>query len=156
MSRHDTPWSRAQADLYAEVQRFYAYQMPLLEDRRVDDFADTFTGDGVYAHAKDGWEITGREKLKAEIGAAVPHYGNSVFRHWFDKLLIEPCDENTLRVRLRALVSVTAEDGSVTFEPSSTIEDVLVRIDGLLYTKSRVVRHDIPDPAGYWSEKLAA
>ncbi len=31
-----------------------------------------------------------------------------------------------------------------------------MRIDGLLYTKSRVVRHDIPDPAGYWSEKLAA
>ncbi|MGY1452336.1 nuclear transport factor 2 family protein [Streptomyces sp. SS8] len=145
---------RVSADLRAEVQDFYAYQMPLLEDRRIEEFAGTFTEDGVYAHAKDGWELVGRQSLVSEMRAAVPHYGTSVFRHWFDKMVIEAVGDDTLRVVFRALVSVTDEEGRVSFEPSSTIEDVLVRRGGELYTRSRTVRHDIPDPAGYWSERL--
>lgn len=145
---------RVSAELYTEIQMFYAHQMPLLEERRVEEFALTFTEDGVYAHAKDGWELVGREKLVTEIRASLPHYGTSVFRHWFDKTVVEPVDEATYKVTFRSLVSITDEAGQVTFEPSATVEDVLVRRDGRLLSKSRVVRHDIPDPAGFWEERL--
>ncbi|MER5478835.1 nuclear transport factor 2 family protein [Streptomyces sp. NPDC002734] len=145
---------RVPAGLYVEVQAFYAYQLPLLEDRKVEEFALTFTEDGVYAHAKDGWELTGREQLVTEMRKALPHYGTSIFRHWFDKLVIEERPDGTVAVAFRSLVSVTDEQGQVTFEPSATIHDELVRRDGELLTRRRTVRHDIPDPARYWSAKL--
>ena len=153
LPQHTAP-PRISADLYVEIQGFYAHQMPLLEDRKVEEFARTFTEDGVYAHAKDGWELVGRQSLISEIRAALPHYGVKVFRHWFDKMVIRAVDEATYQVTFRSLVSITDESGHVTFEPSATIEDVLVRRGDRLLTRSRVVRHDIPDPAGYWSERL--
>jgi len=150
------PWvPRVSPATYVEVLAFYAFQMPLLEERRFDEFATTFTEDGVYAHAKDGWELRGREQLVLEMRRNVPHYGTTVFRHWFDKMVIEERGSDTVEVSYRALVSLTDESGGVSFEPSSTIVDTLVRRDGALHTASRVVTHDIPDPADYWADRLA-
>jgi len=130
------------ADLYVEVQRFYAHQMPLLEARRIPEFVDTFTADGSYEQVKDGWRLEGRDVLLQVLTANAPVYGTSVIRHWFDQMRLEPLDAGSVRVTYRALVSVTAETGAVTFEPSTTVTDVLVRQDGGLRTKSRSVRPD--------------
>ena len=40
----------AHAELYAEVQQFYARQMQLLDARKLEAYADTFTDDAEFAH----------------------------------------------------------------------------------------------------------
>jgi actinorhodin biosynthesis protein ActVIA len=101
--------------------------------------------------------VVGRQALIAAINATIPlSYGKRIFRHWFDMIRITPVDSDTIQVSLRALVSVTAEDGTVTFEPSSTVCDVLIRQGGTLYTESRAVDHDLADPAAYWARRSAS
>ncbi|UDM02517.1 nuclear transport factor 2 family protein [Streptomyces longhuiensis] len=140
--------ARISAELHVEVQAFYAFQLPLLEDRKLEEFVLTFTEDGSYAQVKDGWELAGRENLLAAMSQAIPYYGNKIFRHWFDKFVIEQVAEDEISVVFRSLVSVTDESGAVVLEPSSTVEDVLVRRDGRLFTRSRVVRRDVAAPDG--------
>lgn len=147
---------QASADLYVEIQDFYARQLPLLEERDFEAFAGTFTEDCDFKYSAAP-QVNGREELVAGMYATVPRaYGNSVFRHWFGHVRIEPGQDGTIQVTARAIVSVTAEDGSVTFEPSCTVEDVFVRQDGVLRVKSRVIRHDLTDVAGYWARRAAA
>lgn len=138
--------TRVSAELHVEVQAFYAFQLPLLEDRKIEEFVLTFTEDGSYAQVKDGWELAGRENLLAAMSTAIPYYGNKVFRHWFDKFVIEQLSEDEISVVFRSLVSVTDETGNVVLEPSSTVEDLLVRRHGRLFTRSRVVRRDVAGP----------
>ena len=142
------------AELYVEVQQFYAHQMPLLEDGRIEEFVLTFTEDGTFEHAPDGWRLEGREQLVTAMRANIPRYGGSIFRHWFDKLRVEAVAPDTLKTSFAALVSVTDAEGKVTFEPTSTVSDVLVREDGVLHTRARVVGHDIPNPARFWGGVL--
>ncbi|MHA5054275.1 hypothetical protein [Streptomyces sp. SD15] len=114
--------TRVSADLQVEVRAFYAGRLPLLEDREIEEFAAT-TG-------------------------AIPYVGNKVFRHWFDEFVIEQVSEDEISVVFRSLVSVTDEYGRVVLEPGATVEDVLVRRDGRLFTQSRVVRRHVPAPDG--------
>lgn len=61
-------------------------------------------------------------------------------------MLIEPADEpgEELRVSYYSLVTRTDRAGVVTFEPTFTVEDVLVRREGQLLTRSRVIHRDAP------------
>ncbi|WP_198944236.1 nuclear transport factor 2 family protein [Streptomyces sp. CB03234] len=142
------------ADLYVEVQSFYAHQMPLLEGRDLESFAGTFTDDCVFGY-EGAWQLEGREALIGGMRAAIPRYGTSTIRHWFDGWRIEPLADGTVRVTATALVSVTDEEGAVTFEPSCTVTDVLVRTEDGLRTRSRLIRHDLDDPGRYFA-RLAA
>lgn len=147
---------RPSAELVAQIQAFYAHQMPLLEERSFEAFGATFTEDAEFTY-NDMPTSVGREALIAGMNAAIPlNYGERIFRHWFDMMRIEPVDAREIRVTYRALVSITAEDGTVSFEPSSTVHDVLVLQDGVLYTRSRSVKHDLTDPAAYWARRAAS
>ncbi len=162
---------RVSAELYVEVQQFYARQMPLLEARKLDEFMETFTDDCVLEHLPFGWRFDGKAHLLAEMkqrrGDAekplaeetsarrareegIAYYDGIVYRYWFDRMLIDPVDDDTLKVRYQAIVSLTAPDGKVSFEPTTVVDDVLVRHDGQLYTKSRVVTHD----SANWADKI--
>lgn len=162
---------RVSADLYVEVQQFYAHQIPLLENRAFAELLETFTEDGSIEHRPGGWKLAGRALMLTEMtdrrGEAdadlveevsvreaheknIPHYNGLVYRYWFDRLRIEPVDDTTYHVYYQAIVSLTDRAGKVSFEPTTTVEDVLVRIDGELYTKSRVVTHDTPN----WADKI--
>ena len=90
-------------------------------------------------------EISARQAREENVA----YYDGLVYRYWFDRMLIEPRDEDTLRVRYQAIVSLTDAQGKVSFEPTTTVEDVLVRRDGELYTRSRVVTHD----SANWADK---
>jgi actinorhodin biosynthesis protein ActVIA len=167
-----TALTRVSADLYVEVQQFYARQMPLLEARDFPEFLQTLTEDGSIEHRPGGWKIEGRAALLTEMtarrgapdappvdeisardarAANIPYYNGLVYRYWFDRMRIEPVDDSTYHVFYQAVVSMTDHrTGKVSFEPTTTVQDVLVRIDGELYTKSRVVTHDTPN----WADKI--
>jgi actinorhodin biosynthesis protein ActVIA len=91
-------------------------------------------------------EISAREAREGNV----PYYNGLVYRYWFDRMRIEPVDDTTYHVYYQAIVSMTDRKGKVSFEPTTTVKDVLVRIDGELYTKSRVVTHDTPN----WADKI--
>ncbi|MFP8904051.1 nuclear transport factor 2 family protein [Streptomyces atacamensis] len=137
--------SKVTGDLYAEVQTFYARQMRRVDALDIEGFADTFTDDGVVVHA-NGERAQGRERMVAGMRANLPRYRDIAVRHWFDHLLIEtdPEDEDTLRVSYYTLVTQTDREGKVSFQPTFTVDDVLVRRDGELLTRSRVIHRDTP------------
>ncbi|MEU6658632.1 nuclear transport factor 2 family protein [Streptomyces sp. NPDC046821] len=132
-------------DLYAEVQTFYAQQMRRVDALDIEGFADTFTEDGEVVHA-GGQRQSGREEMLAGMRANLPRYKDIAVRHWFGHLLIEadPQDEDTVRVSYYTLVTQTSREGKVSFQPTFTVDDVLVRRDGRLFTRSRVIHRDSP------------
>ncbi|GAA2946466.1 nuclear transport factor 2 family protein [Kitasatospora cinereorecta] len=132
-------------DLYAEVQTFYAQQMRRVDALDIEGFADTFTDDGEVVHA-GGQRQSGREEMIAGMRANLPRYRDIAVRHWFGHLIIEPdaADEDTLRVSYYTLVTQTDREGKVAFQPTFTVDDVLVRRDGRLLTRSRVIHRDTP------------
>lgn len=132
------------ADVHIEVQTFYAQQMRLLDALDVEGYAATFTEDGVTDHAHRGERVEGRAALIAGATAALPRYAGVAVRHWNDHYLIDTVDRDTLDVSYRSLVSRSDLDGNVTFEPTFSIEDVLVRISGKLYTRCRTIHRDVP------------
>jgi actinorhodin biosynthesis protein ActVIA len=159
------------AELYVEVQQFYARQMPLLEERRLEEFLETMTEDGSIEHRPNGWKLEGRAQLLTEMQARrgdpdrplaeetsarnareenIPYYDGLVYRYWFDRMRITTGGEDTLHVRYQAIVSMTDRRGKVSFEPTTVVEDVLVRRAGQLLTRSRVVTHDAAD----WADKI--
>lgn len=165
------PVRKVSADLYVEVQQFYARQMPLLEERRLEEFIETFTDDCTLEHVPFGWRFEGKEHLLAEMSARrgdpakplseeisardarernVAYYDGLVYRYWFDRLLIEPADDGSLKVRFQAIVSLTDGSGKVSWEPTTVVDDVLVRRDGELFTRARVVTHD----SANWADKV--
>ncbi|WP_030988261.1 nuclear transport factor 2 family protein [Streptomyces sp. NRRL S-1813] len=137
--------SQVTGDLYAEVRTFYARQMRRVDALDIEGFAATFTEDGEVLHA-NGELAKGREAMVAGMRAALPRYRDIAVRHWFDHLLIEPVDRQgaELRVSYYSLVTRTDRAGVVTFEPTFTVEDVLVRREGQLLTQSRVIHRDSP------------
>lgn len=134
---------RVSGDLHAEITLFYARQMRTVDALDVESFADTFTEDGVVVHA-NGVRAEGRADMVAGMYRNRPRYKDVALRHWFDHLVIEPEDDDTVRVSYYSLVTHTDREGNVTFEPTFTVDDVLVRREGRLYTKSRVIHRDMP------------
>ncbi|GAB2840699.1 nuclear transport factor 2 family protein [Lentzea nigeriaca] len=133
--------------VHVEVLNFYARQMRLLDALDVEGYAGTFTEDGVTDHAHRGEKVEGRAALIAGAKLALPRYAGAAVRHWNDHYLIEEVDQNTFAVSYCSLVTRTDADGNVTFEPTFAIEDVLVRLDGELYTRSRTIHRDRPAAA---------
>ena len=133
------------AELYAEVQQFYANQMRLLDTLKIEDYAATFTPDGWIEHAHRNERATGRAEMIAGMYAALPRYKGVVVRHWFDHLVVEPASDGSLKVSYYTLVTRVNKEGQVVFEPTFTIDDVLVRVDGVLHTASRYIVKDTPD-----------
>ncbi|MEU5537372.1 nuclear transport factor 2 family protein [Streptomyces sp. NPDC020362] len=138
-------YTTVSGDLYAEVRTFYAWQMRRVDALDVEGFAHTFTEDGEVRHS-DGHVQRGRQEMLAGMRANLPRYKDVTVRHWFDHLLIEADadDPDTLRVSYYTLVALTDREGNVTFQPTFTVDDVLVRRDGVLFTSRRVIRRDTP------------
>ncbi|MGW1196752.1 nuclear transport factor 2 family protein [Streptomyces sp. NPDC002536] len=132
-------------DLYAEVQTFYARQMRRVDSLDIEGFANTFTENGVVVHA-NGERAEGRDAMVAGMHRNLPRYRDIAVRHWFGHLIIEvdEQDADVLHVSYYTLVTRTDREGKVTFEPTFTVDDVLVREDGRLRTRSRVIHRDVP------------
>lgn len=134
------------AELYAEVQQFYARQVHLLDAVRAEEFAATFAVDGVFEHSPDSPAARGREGIAAEVR----QFNESRFahdpvqrRHWFSMLRVEEQPDGSLHNSFYALVVIT-RPGQLepVIAPSCVVRDVLVRENGELRTLSRKVSQD--------------
>ncbi|KNE82215.1 MULTISPECIES: nuclear transport factor 2 family protein [Streptomyces] len=142
------------ADLYCEVVQYYARQMPLMEEGRIEEYAATFTEDGVFEHAM-GWRLAGREQLVEGTRTGVARYAGKAMRHWYDRITVTAAEDGEVHCGYLAMVSLVDAEGRVSFEPSCTVRDVLVRRDGELLTRYRFIRHDTADPTRIWEGRLA-
>src|SRR5437660_7716433 len=103
----------AEDALLLEVQRFYAAQMQLLDDGRAEQWAGTFTDDGVFA--ADAWPEPARGRRAIAEGARkttedLARRGVRR-RHWLGMPAITRSDGDTLAVRSYALVIETPRAG---------------------------------------------
>jgi actinorhodin biosynthesis protein ActVIA len=143
----DGTQSAATPEVYAEVLHFYARQMHMMDSGDFAGFAKTFVEDGVFTLAGGRGLLEGREAIGAGAEAAEARYQGGQPRHWFDMMTAEESPDGTLVTTYYALVSVTARDGSILFEPSCLVRDALVRRDGgLLMLTRTITRDDIDRP----------
>ncbi|MEV7371671.1 nuclear transport factor 2 family protein [Streptomyces sp. NPDC090301] len=129
------------ADVYVEVQQFYARQMRLLDGNDFAAFGATFTEDAVFTPAGVA-TLEGPALISKAAEAAAGRFDGGQPRHWFDMLTVESGDDTALHTAYYAVVSITSADGSNRLEQSVTVQDVLVRTEAGLRTGSRVIRRD--------------
>jgi 3-phenylpropionate/cinnamic acid dioxygenase small subunit len=133
------------ADLYYEVQNFYAHQMQLLDSGDVAAWAETFTEDGVFA-ANTQDPVTGRDSIHraAEAVHEALHHAEIRHRHWLGMMDVRPVSPERLQVRSYALILAIPVGGQATVHVSTTCDDELVRDNGSwLVRHRRVVRDDL-------------
>lgn len=138
--------------LHLQVSHFYARQMQALDDGRVEEWAATFTDDGVFAATGQPQAVTGRSAIASAAGrvrAGLDEAG-VVHRHWIGMLTVEPVaptsatEPPTVLARSYALVVATPRGGEPTLHRSTTCTDVLVMTDaGPLVRDRRVTRDDL-------------
>lgn len=136
----------APATLYTEVQQFYARQAALLDDLRVEEFAATFTPDGTFVPSPATPPVRGRAAIAAALRAAHERrFGGEQVqrRHWFNMLRVEPGFDGFLSTRYYSLVAVTRPwNPTPDIGPSAVVEDVLVHVNGALFTRERTITPD--------------
>ncbi|MFF4324692.1 nuclear transport factor 2 family protein [Streptomyces sp. NPDC001568] len=135
------------AEVYTEVQQFYARQMNLLEGASADPdaWAHTFTEDAVFESVGEPEAQEGREALRDTVGAGVAHIAAQGldFRHWFGMVGVEQKPDGVLRTRYYALAMATALGGPLQVKGSLLCHDDLVREDdGRLLVRRRSVAED--------------
>ncbi|MFD8986002.1 nuclear transport factor 2 family protein [Streptomyces sp. NPDC059564] len=134
------------AALYAEVQRFYAHQMQILDAHDTERWAATFTEDAVFETPSLAAPVRARAGLAGYVraGAARQRRAGGRLDHWIGMLDVRPQADGTLHTRCSALVHVTPSGGGSKVLYVCVMEDVLVRTSGKWRTAHRrVVRDDL-------------
>ncbi|MFD2622724.1 nuclear transport factor 2 family protein [Streptomyces chumphonensis] len=138
--------SDVSAQVYADVQQFYARQMNLIEgsDADPDAWAETFTEDAVFEASSQERPETGRAAIRASVRAGVAHIAAQGldFRHWFGMLDVRPQSDGSLRTRYYALAMATPAGGALGVRGSSLCHDHLVPAGGGWRVRHRSVRAD--------------
>ena len=137
------------AELYAEVQQFYARHFHLLDAGRAQEWARTFTADGWFWPQVLPEPVRGRQALAA--GVARTHEALAAkgeqHRHWHGMVDVCPREDGALAVRCYALIFATPAGGTPRLQLTCVCEDVLVREDGdWKVAQRRVTRDDLPAP----------
>ncbi|TVZ80517.1 MULTISPECIES: nuclear transport factor 2 family protein [unclassified Streptomyces] len=146
MTATDEATAVSAATLYYEVQQFYAQQMQLLDDGRVEEWAGTFTEDGVFAANAHPEPVVGRAAITAAAARATEEYAAKGVqrRHWLGMVSVEPVDERSANARCYALVIETPRGGQAAIRVSTLCVDRLVRDgDGWLVQDRQVSRDDL-------------
>ncbi|MCP2260264.1 SnoaL-like domain-containing protein [Streptoalloteichus tenebrarius] len=141
------PPETVSAEVYQELLRFYSRQMQLMDDGAADDWAATFTEDGVFEQnvVPEPWR--GRREIATRMRAAAARVAASQLtrRHWIGMVSAQPrgghgADE--VATRYYAVVFDTPRGGTATVHLSTLAEDVLVRAHGSWLVAHRRVLHD--------------
>lgn len=132
------------AGLYQEIQQFYAQQMHLLDDGRVEEWARTFTEDGVFAANAQPVPAVGRAAItKAAADATAAYAAAGVQRrHWLGMVSVESATEQAVTARCYALVIETPRGGRPEIKASTLCEDRIVRQDGAWQIEDRRITRD--------------
>lgn len=136
------------AELYEELQDFYAKHMRHRDEGNVDGWLEAFDENAesltnVFAQqAKHGREAlaTAVRELDAKFLAA-----GLLRRHLLSTFLVVPQEDDTVHTRYYALVLTTKPGERTTVHSTSVANDVLVRTEnGWRVTSRTVVRDDLP------------
>lgn len=132
------------ADLYSDIQRFYAFQMQLLDDGKVEEWSETFTDDGVFAVNSRPGSTIGRAAICAAARHTVEQLAADriIRRHWLGMLVTEDRPDGTVSVRSYAPLLETPVGGSTRLLMSTVCEDVLVRVGEGWQVRERQVLRD--------------
>ncbi|MCL7424496.1 nuclear transport factor 2 family protein [Streptomyces sp. YS415] len=130
--------------LFQQIQQFYARQMRLLDHGAVEEWADTFTEDGVFDQNVAG-PLTGRATIAVAAQKRVDQIvaEGITRRHWLGMLEVDPRDEQgVVRTRYYAFSMATERGGRPQITASTYAEDSLVRHEGGWLVRYRRVTHD--------------
>ncbi|WP_129308655.1 nuclear transport factor 2 family protein [Streptomyces sp. L2] len=132
------------AELYQQVQQFYAQQMQLLDSGRVEEWAATFTEDGVFAANAKPEPTVGRDTIAAVAGQVVAQYERDGIqrRHWMGMVAVDEARGEVVRARSYALVIETPRGQAPFIKASTTCEDELVRENGRWLVRHRLISRD--------------
>lgn len=132
------------ADLYQEVQSFYAHQMRLLDSGQVEAWAETFTEDGVFSANAQPEPTRGRAAIIAGARAARARLAEQGIRHrhWLGMVDVEPLADDRLRVHSYALVLAIPQGGPAAVHVHTTCVDELVLVAGGWQVSTRLVARD--------------
>lgn len=130
--------------LYARVQHFYAWQMQAIDERRFEEYANTFTQDGVFQHSPKQAAAQGRAEIVKVLVDFHRRFDDDPVqrRHWFNHVKLELLDDGSVGSTVYALVVTTRPGGKPEIAPSCVVHDVLVQDGEAVYTRSRRVSHD--------------
>ncbi|MCX4957482.1 nuclear transport factor 2 family protein [Streptomyces virginiae] len=136
----------SQAQVYAEIQQFYAQQMYLLDEGATDKWALTFTPDAWLDLPMAPVALQGQDSVAgaARLRRDELDREDRRQRHVPCAVFVDPVDAGTVRARCQVLVLTTLRGGRPDIAFSMTCEDVLVRAaDGAGWlVKDRLVVSD--------------
>ncbi|MFH8409712.1 nuclear transport factor 2 family protein [Streptomyces sp. NPDC018019] len=137
-------WTTAPAELYQEIQQFYAQQMHLLDDGRVAEWAETFTPDGVFAANAQPAPAVGRAAITEAAAKATEAYRAAGVqrRHWLGMVAVTGGTGDTVTARCYALVIETPRGGRPEIKASTLCEDELVRAGSTWQVRDRRITRD--------------
>lgn len=132
------------AELYAQVQQFYTFQMNLIDERDAERWADTFTEDAVFQEASRMDPLHGRGAIRTSARANADRFLQSgvQLRHWLGMLQVRQEPDGSLRTRCYALAMRTPTGGELDVFVSVVCRDHLVPADGGWLVAHRDLTHD--------------
>ncbi|MGW0494828.1 nuclear transport factor 2 family protein [Streptomyces sp. NPDC003007] len=132
------------AETYVAVQQFYARQMRLLDERQAEEWAGTFTQDGVFAQNTVPEPLRGREAVATAVRRNLERTADTPEqrRHVFSMLTVVPGPDGSLSTRCYAQVLVTPAGGQTRLHLSAVCEDELVPHGAGWLVRHRRVEHD--------------
>lgn len=138
------PGTFVPAETYAQIQQFYARQMRLLDAGAAEQWADTFTEDGVFEETTKPEPLCGRQVIATSARARIDQIAGDdrTRRHWLGMLDVEPLDDATVRTKYYALAMATPRGGRLDVYVSTECADVLVWKNDTWLIRHRWVRHD--------------
>lgn len=127
-------------ELYAELQQFYAGQMQLLDAGHTEQWAHTFTDDGVFDVG--GEQVRGAHHIAhAATRVAEQFAAADTARRHVVTMLTARRDQDAVATRCYALVLEITRGGEVVVKRSTVCTDILVRGEtGWLVHHRRVTR----------------
>lgn len=136
------------AGLYQQIQQFYAAQMQLLDGGRAEEWAETFTPDGVFDANAFPEPVTGRAAVAAAARKAVDDYEARGIqrRHWLGMISVEGgggrAEDGEAVVTSYAQVLETPRGGRPELRASTSCRDVLVSEGGRWLVRHRRIERD--------------
>jgi 3-phenylpropionate/cinnamic acid dioxygenase small subunit len=134
----------ASAELYTEIQSFYARHMQLIDSGEVEAWVHGFAPDATISNNTKPQPAHGREAILTVIRRAQEELQEQgvQHRHWVGMLVVERVDDRTVHADSYALIIATERGGSPVVDRSTRCHDELVWTGDDWQIQLRRVHHD--------------
>ncbi|WP_370964511.1 nuclear transport factor 2 family protein [Amycolatopsis sp. cg9] len=129
--------------LHTRAQRFYAAQMQRLDERDIEGYAGTFTIDAEFSHTPGRPPSRTRAGIVEDLHEFHRRFADDPMqrRHWVGMIDLALAEDGSIGSTAYCLV-VKVRPGQPPEFVSTVVHDVLVEINGKLFTRSRHVSYD--------------